>query len=129
MKYFHRNYFFLLPASALTTVLWSLTYTCLLYTSHESISNNHNDDHNTSLEAFVKVLIYHGVDLNVCNPLIGTALTKALLTGKYKTAVFLIQVGADVNKIPSDVSVPFSNLQIALRRQRFSLVKLIVAAG
>ena len=27
MKYFHRNYFFLLIASALTTVLWSLTYT------------------------------------------------------------------------------------------------------
>ena len=27
MKYFHRNYFLLLIASALTTVLWSLTYT------------------------------------------------------------------------------------------------------
>ena len=27
MKYFHRNYFFLLIGSALTTVLWSLTYT------------------------------------------------------------------------------------------------------
>ena len=27
MKYFHRNYFFQLIASALTTVLWSLTYT------------------------------------------------------------------------------------------------------
>ena len=27
MKYFHRNYFFLLIASFLTTVLWSLTYT------------------------------------------------------------------------------------------------------
>ena len=27
MKYFHRNYVFLLIASALTTVLWSLTYT------------------------------------------------------------------------------------------------------
>ena len=25
MKYYHRNYFFLLTASALTTVLWSLT--------------------------------------------------------------------------------------------------------
>ena len=33
MKYFHRNYVFLLIASALTTVLRSLTYTCLLYTS------------------------------------------------------------------------------------------------
>lgn len=96
---------------------------------HESISNNHSDDRNTSLEAFVEVLIYHGVDLNICSPLIGTALTKALLTGKYKTAEFLIQVGADVNKVPNDMSVPFSNLQIALRRQRFPLVKLIVAAG
>ena len=27
MKYFHRNYVFLLIASVLTTVLWSLTYT------------------------------------------------------------------------------------------------------
>ena len=30
MKYFHRNYFFPLLASALTTVLWSLTYTLSL---------------------------------------------------------------------------------------------------
>ena len=30
MEYYHRKYFFLLTASALTTVLWSLTYT----TSH-----------------------------------------------------------------------------------------------
>ena len=31
MKYYHRNYFFLLTASALTTVLWSLTYTTSRY--------------------------------------------------------------------------------------------------
>ena len=31
MKYFLRNYFFLLTASALTTVLWSLTYTTSRY--------------------------------------------------------------------------------------------------
>ena len=37
MKYYHRNYFFLLTASALTTVLWALTYTCLLYTSPEAL--------------------------------------------------------------------------------------------
>lgn len=96
---------------------------------HESISSHLNDERNITLEAFVRILILHGVDLNVCSPLIGTALTKALLTGKYKTAEFLIKMGADVNKVPSDMSVPFSNLQIALGRQRFSLVKLIVAAG
>ena len=37
MKYFHRNYFFLLIASALTTVLWSLTYTISSYTTRFSL--------------------------------------------------------------------------------------------
>ena len=37
MKYFHRNYFFLLTASALTTVLWSLTYTTSRYRTRFSL--------------------------------------------------------------------------------------------
>ena len=37
MKYFHRNYVFLLIASALTTVLWSLTYTTTRYRTRFSL--------------------------------------------------------------------------------------------
>ena len=37
MKYFHRKYFFLLTASALTTVLWSLTYTTSRYRTRFSL--------------------------------------------------------------------------------------------
>ena len=37
MKYFHRNYFFLLIASALTKVLWSLTYTTTRYRTRFSL--------------------------------------------------------------------------------------------
>ena len=37
MKYFHRNYFFQLFASALTTVLWSLTYTTIRYRTRFSL--------------------------------------------------------------------------------------------
>ena len=42
MKYYHRNYFFLLTASALTTVLWSLTYTTSRYrTRFSPVSYTH----------------------------------------------------------------------------------------
>ena len=37
MKYFHRNYFFLLIASALPTVLWSLMYTTTRYRTRFSL--------------------------------------------------------------------------------------------
>ena len=37
MKYYHRNYFFLLTASALTTVLCSLTYTTSRYHTRFSL--------------------------------------------------------------------------------------------
>ena len=37
MKYYHRNYFILLTASALTTVLWSLTYTTSRYRTRFSL--------------------------------------------------------------------------------------------
>ena len=37
MKCFHRNYFFLLTASALTTVLWPLTYTTSRYRTRFSL--------------------------------------------------------------------------------------------
>ena len=37
MKYYHRNYFFLVTASALTTVLWSLTYTTSRYRTRFSL--------------------------------------------------------------------------------------------
>ena len=37
MKCFHRNYFFPLIASALTTVLWSLTYTTSRYRTRFSL--------------------------------------------------------------------------------------------
>ena len=40
MKYFYRNYFFLLTASALTTVLWSQTYTTSRYRTR-SVSYTH----------------------------------------------------------------------------------------
>ena len=37
MKCFHRNYFFVHTASALTTVLWSLTYTTSRYRTRFSL--------------------------------------------------------------------------------------------
>ena len=48
MKYFHRNYFFLLTASALTTVLWSLTYTTSRYRTRFSLMIAVDDTADTS---------------------------------------------------------------------------------
>lgn len=97
---------------------------------HELVSSKcPKDDYNISIEIFVKILIRHDVNLDVCCPVVGTALTKSLLMGKYRTAQFLIQMGADVNKMPEGELTSFRNLKIALRRLRYPLVQLLIAAG
>lgn len=83
----------------------------------------------SSLDTLVKILRRHDVDLNAISPAGGeTPLTRALLSERYKAAALLIKLGADVNKIRA-FSNFFTNLSIVWKRDLFSLVQLLVAAG
>uniref|UniRef100_A0A1B6CVH5 SOCS box domain-containing protein n=1 Tax=Clastoptera arizonana TaxID=38151 RepID=A0A1B6CVH5_9HEMI len=79
-----------------------------------------------SVCTFIKVLCRHNVNLNATVSTSGeTPLSMALINKRYRAAVLLIKLGADVNL--NSKMVP--NLAIAWNHNNFPIVRLLVAAG
>lgn len=77
---------------------------------------------------FLDLLLSYNTDIDAMNT-IGTVLTNAIVLHNSHAAGVLIKYGADVNKRTRTANLCLDNLRIAVRRQSWDLVKLLVCAG
>lgn len=75
----------------------------------------------------VKQLLAEGADVNMSDPLVGSALAKATLAGQAEAVSALLAAGADVNLAGGMMRLP--PLQLAAGAGRSEIVPLLLAAG